>query len=110
MRLRIVTALALLARAAASPADAVLTPAGSIALPGVTDAGSHKFDHSVLVADRWLFLAAKCNDSVAVIDLQAAAFYSSYPLGPLDALLYYTFRVREGAGEGGGGAVGAARA
>jgi DNA-binding beta-propeller fold protein YncE len=88
MRLRIVTALALLARAAASPADAVLTPAGSIALPGVTDAGSHKFDHSVLVADRWLFLAAKCNDSVAVVDLQAAAFASSTPVPAPQGMAY----------------------
>lgn len=37
----------------------------------------------------------------AAAELQAAAFYSSYPLGPLDALLFYTFRVRRGR-EGGG--------
>lgn len=37
----------------------------------------------------------------AAAELQAAAFYSSYPLGPLDALLFYTFRVREKRKEGG---------
>lgn len=31
---------------------------------------------------------------VAAAELQARAFYTSYPLGPLDALMFYQFRVR----------------
>lgn len=42
------------------------------------------------------------DEVAAVADLQAAAFYSSYPLGPLDALMYYTFRVRARVGAWGG--------
>ena len=30
---------------------------------------------------------------VAAAELQARAFYTSYPLGPLDALMFYQFRV-----------------
>ena len=36
---------------------------------------------------------------VAAAELQARAFYTSYPLGPLDALMFYQFRVREEFGE-----------
>ena len=35
------------------------------------------------------------DEIVAAAELQARAFYTSYPLGPLDALMFYQFRVRE---------------
>lgn len=35
------------------------------------------------------------DEIVAAAELQARAFYTSYPLGPLDALMFYQFRVRK---------------
>jgi DNA-binding beta-propeller fold protein YncE len=76
----VVVLLALLPSASASPADSMLSLVGSIALPGVTDASATmKLDHSVMVGNL-LFVAAKENNTVAVVDLDAGAFVASVPV------------------------------
>ena len=81
-------AAALAPAASASPADSVLTAAGAIALPGVTDAAdAMKLDHSVLVGNL-LFLACKENNTVSVVDLDAGAFVTSTVVPTPQGLAY----------------------
>lgn len=87
---RVALALALAARASATASDAaVLAFAGSIALPGVSDLiGATKFDHLVVDdATGTLFISAKENHTVAVVDLTTRAFVTSFAAAPASTFL-----------------------
>ena len=74
------TLFVLLATAYATPADPFFSPLPPLPLPGITDP-THllKLDHSCL-APPYLFLSAKENSTLSILDLDAGAFVTSLPI------------------------------